>query len=1175
MTPGGTFCTYAPTHEWGWYMAIRGRSVWSWCLWLAVISGFAAPAISAADLSFDDRVRYQRAIEDVYWRHRLWPAENPGRKPALSEVMPDAAIRARVETYVQEAAALETIWRRPITHQQLQAEIDRMVQHTRDERMLTELFHALGDDPGVIAETLARQTLADRLIRDRYAFDTRFHGDLRRRAEAARTTVRHPEDLAALDGEYRKTTLSRDRSGALGLRWEDERERMARRFPENGFTAGGISPVEEMRDAFTITAVIADRGGAVEVATVTWPKIAFADWWARQRGSLSLEIGALPGPYAIASPLSADCVPDSWTPTYSGVPDGRARHTAVWTGTEMIVWGGETTGGATETGGRYSPATDTWTPTSTGPGVPAARLNHTAVWTGSFMVVWGGRPSSSSSVGLASGGRYDPFIDTWLPVSASGAPSARYSHTATWTGSLIVVWGGVNGGVTGGRYNASIDTWSATSIGAGVPVARSEHTAIWSLTEVIIWGGRDLGGTAINTGARYNPSSDTWTATSTTGGASARWSHAAIWTGSEMIVWGGRSNPTALNTGGRYRPSNDTWTTMSTGPGVPTARYDHAYTWTGGKLIVWGGLVGIGGAPTNTGSAYDSPNDTWTQTSVVPGVPTARQAATAIWTGSEMIIWGGLNPAPQSTGGRYSPASNSWVATSIGSYVPSARGDNTAVWTGTEMIVWGGVDATSYLSTGGRYNAATDVWTPTTTTGAPSGRELHTAVWTGTRMIVWGGYTGVAENTGARYDPSTDAWSAINTPAPANARYFHTALWTGSVMIVWGGQDNLSTPLASGVRYDPVTDIWSPTSVSNAPSARLGHTVVWTGTEMIVWGGGDSGSGANVFNTGGRYNPSTNTWTQTSTLGSVPSARFYHDAVWTGSEMIVWGGAGVVTGGRYAPATDTWTATPTGAGVPAPRSLASAVWTGSEMIVWGGYDAANNALATGGRYGPAAATWTGTSIGSNLPTARARSGSVWTGSAMIVWGGEPFTGTGARYCATTCASPNTYYLDADGDGYGAAGSSVVACSMPTGYSSIGSDCDDSNPNVNPGAFDPCDGTDRNCDGVGDSLLPGEINFGPTSRIVGAWRYSWPAVPGLRVDAMRGVYKGAAGTDPLDEYCLYNNSYATTWDDDNAPEPGKFWWFLIRGVNGCGNGTWGFQTVHATPTTERSPSPQCP
>ncbi len=70
---------------------------------------------------------------------------------------------------------------------------------------------------------------------------------------------------------------------------------------------------------------------------------------------------------------------------------------------------------------------------------------------------------------------------------------------------------------------------------------------------------------------------------------------------------------------------------------------------------------------------------------------------------------------------------------------PTGRTDHTAVWTGSEMIVWGGVNGMALLNTGGRYNPSTDSWTATSTTNAPAGRDAHTAVWTGSEMIVWGG----------------------------------------------------------------------------------------------------------------------------------------------------------------------------------------------------------------------------------------------------------------------------------------------------------------------------------------------------------------------------------------------------------------------------------------------------
>src|SRR5262249_40543469 len=139
----------------------------------------------------------------------------------------------------------------------------------------------------------------------------------------------------------------------------------------------------------------------------------------------------------------------------------------------------------------------------------------------------------------------------------------------------------------------------------------------------------------------------------------------------------------------------------------------------------------------------------------------------------------------------------------------------------------------------------------------------------------------------------------------------------------------------TGGRYDPATDTWVATSLVGAPSARDGHKAVWTGTEMIIWGGG---AGGGTANTGGRYNPATNTWmVMIPRPPALVSLRaFAQTAVWTGTEMIVWGGSGGGapprnTGGRYNPVTGTWTAT---SSVPLARYSHIAVWTGAEMIVW-------------------------------------------------------------------------------------------------------------------------------------------------------------------------------------------------------------------------------------------------
>lgn len=259
-----------------------------------------------------------------------------------------------------------------------------------------------------------------------------------------------------------------------------------------------------------------------------------------------------------------------------------------------------------------------------------------------------------------------------------------------------------------------------------------------------------------------------------------------------------------------------------------------------------------------------------------------------------MIIWGGFFGASAlNTGARYDPSLDKWTQVST-SGAPVARYNHTAVWTGMEMIIWGGASGTgTLLNSGAKYipsadNGSSNAWVSITETGAPSQREYHTAVWSGTEMIIWGGNDGTNNlRSGGRYNPSLNTWIStdeedLDVPS---GRIFHTALWIGSGMVIWGGED--SGYLNSGAIYMPsrTDDYWIPITISNAPIGRSKHTAVWTGEKMIVWGGqGIPG----VLNSGGIYNPLTDTWQETSTTDA-PSGRINHTAVWSGSEMIIWG----------------------------------------------------------------------------------------------------------------------------------------------------------------------------------------------------------------------------------------------------------------------------------------------
>src|SRR4029077_13825450 len=98
--------------------------------------------------------------------HRMWPKENANPKPPLDTVISQAQLENKVADYLRKSRAVEDYSHRSVTADQLQAEMDRMAQHTRQPEVLQDLFAALGNDPFVIAECLARPVLAERLIAD-------------------------------------------------------------------------------------------------------------------------------------------------------------------------------------------------------------------------------------------------------------------------------------------------------------------------------------------------------------------------------------------------------------------------------------------------------------------------------------------------------------------------------------------------------------------------------------------------------------------------------------------------------------------------------------------------------------------------------------------------------------------------------------------------------------------------------------------------------------------------------------------------------------------------------------------------------------------------------------------------------------------------------------------------
>ncbi len=440
----------------------------------------------------------------------------------------------------------------------------------------------------------------------------------------------------------------------------------------------------------------------------------------------------------------------------------------------------------------------------------------------------------------------------------------------------------ISWGVSDGALNYTLkiddqnDCLTPTQTVTGITTEVSELAAIEDGTWYICVTAFDASGhetNATNNGSSFVLNSGSWSAVTTGGVApSARYEHTAVWNSnqSEVIVWGGTTGGSYLNDGGRYNPATDSWQTI-TAVDAPSVRQGHIALWDSNieRMIVWGGSDGVG-SYLDSGGIYQS-GGAWTPISLVDQ-PVPRTKHTAVWTGSQTIIWGGYgctDPPVCGTldylqsGGLLDNGTNTWTMggtdTADGD-LPAARSDHTAVWTGTRMIVWGGESASGLLQSGGIFNPSGGGggfnWLSMTTVGAPSPRKFHTAVWdsTSNKMIIWGGYGCTNPPTctvlgdladGGIYDPSLDSWTQVSQTQSPAARRNHVAVWNpdDEVMVLWGGFDGTNY-LGTGAILDLATGVggtWIVPSMrtTGAPTLRSKSASVWTGSKFFVYGGTD------------------------------------------------------------------------------------------------------------------------------------------------------------------------------------------------------------------------------------------------------------------------------------------------------------------------------------------------
>lgn len=520
--------------------------------------------------------------------------------------------------------------------------------------------------------------------------------------------------------------------------------------------------------------------------------------------------------------------------------------------------------------------------------------------------------------------------------------------TGAWTGSEYIVIGRQRGADDHGAL-------AATAYGADGSCCRTVRApkllltdawAFWTGDQVLLIGGHYVGDTnrplAERPGfATYDPAADAWEILPAPD-LEAVQALAAAWTGTELVVWD------YLLQAAAWRPGRG-WREL---PDLPF-RFAECYseaTAVDGKAFAF-----YCGDAAYFDPAADRWVQMWTpewESLFPPGscAPAGREGSFEaydidMWctytTGAEPTLWSIDLDAVETI--RVSPPATQSVWELVPHPEWSQRRDASLVWTGTELMVWGGFDGVTEVFDGWAYQPDSGGMHRIPAAPLP-GRPGQSGVWAGDRFVVWRGPLSI-------WDPQSLSWTEGST---ANAPLLSpgtTALWTGQETIFWGATD-FYTSTERAAAFDGE---WRP--VAPSPLDPRSHSVVvWSGDgeqvehddAMYVWGGwvSDGNGGVAPAQDGAVYSPATDTWR---VLAPLPEAIHLAGPVggWVDGELIVFGanpnagpdgGEPDVLGAAYRPDTDTWRLI---ADLPGPtwpgEGLAgamSAVVTDNRLAVW-------------------------------------------------------------------------------------------------------------------------------------------------------------------------------------------------------------------------------------------------
>lgn len=329
-------------------------------------------------------------------------------------------------------------------------------------------------------------------------------------------------------------------------------------------------------------------------------------------------------------------------------------------------------------------------------------------------------------------------------------------------------------------------------------------------------------------------------------------------------------------------------------------------------------------------TAIGTPVGSWRPIAAAP--ISARVEHTAVWTGHEMVIWGGgtypVDEPDEAMGAAYDPTTDHWRVLPQASI--SRRWAQNATFTGREVLIWGGLGPDGELADGAAYDPATDAWRRLAPSPLRGGAEFVGA-WTGEEWLLVEANAADEQQSpsgkAAAYNPTTDTWRQI-ADAPLQPGWAATATWTGTTLTVIRFAN--AGP-SGGAQYDPQLDTWTPIP-DNQELGLQGYPFA-TSTDsglLVTRGTIQTSAGVQAGPAAWLYEPTQMAWRS---VAAPPDALPYGPPVLAGNLVIYYAPDGAPSW-AYSPADDRWLAMPIADD--RFREFWSTVWTGQAVLVWGG-----------------------------------------------------------------------------------------------------------------------------------------------------------------------------------------------------------------------------------------------